>query len=299
MNNKNIIKTSHELNHFKGGYTRLELDFIYAFISTIKDEDEDFREYDLTLRDLEVKLQKRLQLRDIEYLFDSLSEKKFKINNDERLSIEVFFTGLTFWKKEKRITVRFNPVLKPHLLKLKTYAMGNFRYILQFRSEYTKRLYMLLAQWRSAGICKYTVDELREILDVPDTYKYSNFKQKVLKKAEKEMIDHADIFFEYEECKRGRSVYELVFHVKRNAPEQYEPAGELPIEAAGYKNKVIYFNGRDWRIVSISTTDDPSTNVVHIVLQDIDSGEMIAEQFNIQRLKLMVDQKENKQPSLF
>jgi len=49
MNSKNIIKTSHELNHFRGGYTKLELDFIYAFISTIKDEDEDFKRYSLNL----------------------------------------------------------------------------------------------------------------------------------------------------------------------------------------------------------------------------------------------------------
>lgn len=295
MNNKNIIKTSHELNHFRGSYTRLELDFIYAFISTIKDEDEDFREYELSLKELEFKLQKRLNLKEIEYLFDSLMSKTFKINNDKELSVYAFFTRVKYDKAGKTLSVKFNPDLKTHLLKLRTYAMGDFRYILQFRSEYTKRLYMLLAQWRSAGICKYTVEELREMLDVPKSYLYADIKRNIIKKAEKEMIAHADIFFEYEERKRGRSVYELIFHVKRNAPEQqYEPAGEVP-KSASYRGKRIYYNGEDYTINSVSGTE--KAGVVHVILKD-ERGNMIAEQFDQKRLDLMIKAKAQT-PSLF
>jgi len=119
MNNKNIIKTSHNLNHFRGTYTRLELDFIYAFISTIKDEDEEFREYSLPLKTLETKLKKRLQLRDIEYLFDTLISKTFKINNEKELAVYTFFTRLRYSKDDKVLSVKFNEDLKPHLIQLK------------------------------------------------------------------------------------------------------------------------------------------------------------------------------------
>lgn len=81
---------SHELNYFRGGYTRLELDFIFAFISTIKDEDEDFRPYVLSLYDLEKKLGKRLQLSKMQYLFRSLITKTFEVNNEKELGVYSF-----------------------------------------------------------------------------------------------------------------------------------------------------------------------------------------------------------------
>jgi len=134
----------------------------------------------LPLKELETKLKKRLQLRDIEYLFDTLISKTFKINNEKELAVYTFFTRLKFNKENKILSVRFNEDLKSHLLKLKTFAKGNFRYLLQFKSEYSKRLYMLLSQWKKAGSHKYKVAELRDMLAVPDSYKYNDFKKRVI-----------------------------------------------------------------------------------------------------------------------
>lgn len=99
--------------------------------------------------------------------------------------------------------MKFNPDLKPHLIDLynkvtnkdgRLFAQGDLRYILEYRSEYTKRLYMIIAQWRKAGKMKIEVAALREMLGVPKEYKYSNFKQKVLNIAEKEMFSKGDLF---------------------------------------------------------------------------------------------------------
>ncbi len=215
LNNRNIVKTSHELNHFRGGYTPLELDFIYAFISCIKNEDDELKSYELELSDLEKKLDTRLRLDRIEKIFDSLVTKSFKINNAKELTVYAFFSRFSYNKESKKISVKFNPDLKPHLIKLKTYAMGNLRYILSLRGEYSKRLYMLLAQWRTAGTVTYTVEQLREMLAFPKSYKYANIKI-MINKAQKDLKNKSPFVFEYEEHKKGKAVHEITFTIYGN-----------------------------------------------------------------------------------
>ena len=293
MNNKNIIKTSHKLNHFRGGYTRLELDFIYAFISTIKDEDERFKDYKLTLNELENKLQKRLQLDKIEYIFDSLIKKSFKINNDEELSVYSFFTYLHFNKKTNELTVNFNEKLKHHLIQLKTFAKGNFKYLLQFKSEYSKRLYMLLSQWKKVGSHKYKVDELRDMLAVPDSYKYNDFKKRVIIKAQKELKEKGDIYFTFEEKKEegGKKVTHILFDIITARGEDKEkPSLEE------YQGKIIYYNGEDRTILNVWEIKEEK-NYVLVQLLD-ESQNTMTDKMHITQLDKMVEYVENR-PNLF
>ncbi|WP_164071269.1 replication initiation protein, partial [Aliarcobacter cryaerophilus] len=46
--------------------------------------------------------------------------------------------------------------------------------------------------------------------------RYDNFKRKVLNIAEKELIQHTDIFFEYEEIKTGKKVTGISFRILIN-----------------------------------------------------------------------------------
>ena len=288
MNNKNIIKTSHELNHFRGGYTRLELDFIYAFISTIKDEDERFKSYSLTLKELENKLGKRLELKKIEYIFDSLIKKSFKVHNNKELAVYSFFTYLQFNKETQTLSVDFNERLKPHLIQLKTYAKGNFKYLLQFKSEYSKRIYMLLSQWKSAGKKLYAVDALRDMLAVPKKATYGEFKRSVLAKAEKELKEKGDIFFTFEEKKQGRKITHLLFNIIVARGENKE---KLSLEE--YKGKVIYYNGEDRTILNVWEVKEEKHYVLVQLLDE--SKNTITDKIHITQLDKMVEYVENRQ----
>jgi plasmid replication initiation protein len=100
-----------------------------------------------------------------------------------------------------------------------------------------------------------------DILQVPTSYKlYSKFKQAVLQVAEKELIEHCDIFFEYEEIKEGKRVNEILFRIKKNHWLQEEAKDNqgtfketlIDAELMQYIGKTIYQNGYDWKIISIS-----------------------------------------------
>jgi plasmid replication initiation protein len=72
------------------------------------------------------------------------------------------------------------------------------------------------------------VDELQDILQVPKSLlRYSQFKQKILQVAERELIENCDIFFEMEEIKSGRKVTEILFRIKNNKPFLEEKAPKL------------------------------------------------------------------------
>jgi len=141
------------------------------------------------------------------------------LDTKDKLSVYSFFTLLQWDKVGKELTVSFNPKLKPHLLQLQTYAMGNLRYVLQLRGEYSKRIYMLLAQFFVMKRVTYSVDDLREILAIPDSYRYNDLKR-LISKAQKELKEKSPFTFEFKEDKHGgRSIIEIHFKIISNNKE--------------------------------------------------------------------------------
>ena len=76
---------------------------------------------------------------------------------------------------------------------------------------------MLLSQWETAREVTYAVDDLRVMLAIPQNYKYSNIKQKVLLKAQTELKKKAPFYFSIEEIKTGKKVTAIRFKLFENS----------------------------------------------------------------------------------
>lgn len=295
INFKNDVRVSHELNHLRGAFTKLELDFTYSFISMIKKEDVELTNYTLTLPELEKKMERRLQLKDIEYLFDTLTDKEFKVENDKELTKYSFFTYLSFNKVNRTLTVDFNTRLKPHLLELKTFAHGNLKYIFSLKSEYSKRIYMIIMQWKSAIKSRpYAIQELRDLLEIPDKYVYADIKRRVLEKAKEELEAKSHYYFKYHENKIGRKVESIYFTVHENiklkrAEEQKQgtlKGTEFNKNLEQFIGKRFYKDGYDWKIKSISTNG----KLYSVYCYDIDRPSDTKHfEFSIEQLKQFKD----------
>jgi len=120
---------------------------------------------------------------------------------------------------------------------------------------------MLLSQWKSAQKKSYLVEELQEILAIPDTYSYNKFKIRILNKAQVELLEKADICFEYEELKKGRGkkITDIEFRIYPNTKNNRDQAKDIQEDLAKYddltkqyKGKILYFNGRDHTIQHVS-----------------------------------------------
>lgn len=116
--------------------------------------------------------------------------------------------------------MKFSPVLEPYLLNLKeTYTKYRLGYVINFKSEYSFRLYEIMKQYEKIGERTVPINELKELLMIDSNkyQKYSHLKVKVIQKAIEEINKYSDIRINLEkEEKEGRKVVGLVFSIDRN-----------------------------------------------------------------------------------
>ncbi len=90
-------------------------------------------------------------------------------------------------------------------------------------SKYSIKLYKILKdehkknnRYNKHTKVEMKITYLREIIEVPNSYRFNDIKRQILEKAKKELKKHTDIEFEYHEIKNGRKVISVVFDVKDN-----------------------------------------------------------------------------------
>jgi plasmid replication initiation protein len=127
---------------------------------------------------------------------------------------------ISYQPKSGKIICEFNPKILPHLLGLKKrFSSYPLRNAVSFSSSYTWRFYEILASWaqpktKTGGlftgwIDRQSVDELREMLGVPKSYRWDNFKKRVLDVVKAELQEKANIHITFKEIKTSRRITHL------------------------------------------------------------------------------------------
>lgn len=97
----------------------------------------------------------------------------------------------------------------------KGYSLKHFKTSLELKGLYASHMYDLLCKWRNVPAFQIDIEELRFITNAPDSYSNNDFKKRVLEPAKKELdnSNFADISFNYEHIKTGRSITGFKFYV--------------------------------------------------------------------------------------
>lgn len=271
MKNRNIVKQDFNLVNAKYKLDTNEIKFILTAITQIKKENEAFTEYEIKVSELEAKLQAEQNETRLKQFAKKLMSKPFEVSNADGWTIFNWFSSIKYINGQAKFKVKIADELKPYLLDLKErFVMYNLKNILPLTSSYSIRIYQMLKEYEKLKIRYIKVDELMDILQVPKSYKiYDNFKRKILKVAEKELLEHTDICFTLEEEKEGRRVDRLIFRIYQNKQEQKQGlfSAELPNDLKPFISKKIYLNGFDWIIKSISQTENKDK--INIFCQEI------------------------------
>lgn len=104
----------------------------------------------------------------------------------------------------------------------KNYTAFSLVVAMSLRSEHSQRLYEYCSQFRSAGGWRTSLKELRYKMRLEDKYsRYASFKKYVLEVAKNELKNmyqegQSDLYFEYSEHKKGRTVDSLSFKIIHN-----------------------------------------------------------------------------------
>ena len=218
LTDRNYSRQSHLIVNAKYALTPTEINLILTLLTTIKKDDEDFKDYEFTLSEFNKKTKKSMTTKDLNNTVKSLMSKPLEIYISEK-KWKIFHWFSYFECDGSLITCRFDKALKPYLLEIKDrFVISDLRMILPMRSSYSKRMYLLLKEYSKIGMRTFNVEELQEILKVPKSKKekYSKFKSDVLKKSEADINKFTDLEVSFTERKRGRKVIEVTFTIKKN-----------------------------------------------------------------------------------
>lgn len=133
------------------------------------------------------------------------------------------------------IEFRFSEDVLPLLAELKErFTIYNLNHITHLTSFYAIRLYELIIAWRSTNKTPvFELESFREQLGIsPNEYpRMTNFKQRVLDIALKQINEHTDITAQYEQHKRGRSISGFSFTFTQKKPRS-KPKGRRTMTKA-------------------------------------------------------------------
>jgi len=212
---KYVVSKDYQLIGARYQLSTIEQKLVLSIISLIQPQDTDFMHYQIPLNNFDNLTENNNHLR-LKDACKSLMSKPLEVqdSNDEWVIFN-WFSHIRYKGKESILECSISPELKPYLLELK----GNFKsfdlkYILPLQSSYSIRLYEILKKNEKNVKVDFELEELCNILKVPDSFKtFGKFKEKVLYIAQKELIQHTDIFFEYEAVKTGKKVTGLKFKI--------------------------------------------------------------------------------------
>lgn len=222
-----IVKYDNYLNQLAlSSFTAVELDLLMTICSKMKNQELNI----VSLSFDEIRELSEYSRSSNEDLIKSLKETNLKLSkiactleNESDVIQFVLFT--TFWiqKKEKKLTIQVNPDFSFVLNALdKNFTRFELSEFIRLNGRYSKQLYRLLKQFRSTGELQITLQELRNKMDIPESYDLRDIREKVLKPALKELSPcFKDLKFEAKkEKRRGNPVTGYIFTFKKEEPKK-------------------------------------------------------------------------------
>ena len=209
---RNIIKVDNQLFLKEFELKLEEIRLILLTMAQINADDEDFKTYKIRIRDIEEKTGSLKKNTRVKAMAKRLMSKPLVIENN---IIVNWFSMIKILDGE--LEVRFDPALKPYLLKLKEkFVKLNLLELLKLKSVYAIRFYIFAKTYKNIGKIKFSVEELHSKLKTPKSYKkdFYNFKRKVLNVSKKAINEKTDLKIDFELKKSGRKVTNVILKIK-------------------------------------------------------------------------------------
>ncbi|MEY8715526.1 replication initiation protein [Francisella philomiragia] len=235
-NNKNLVLSNQLV---KGRYqlSKEEQNFIYLMISQIEKDDTEFKEYQIHIKDLENAELTQKQYGRYREFAKSLMSKVVTIENEKSILTANWFADIEYIKNTGYIRATISQKLKPYLLQLKQeFVQAKLPTLLQFKSKYSSRLYLLLksdfdrqSKHRKNLFVIYDLEDLHNRFELPKSYKsiYKNFKEKFLLNALEEINEKTDLDIQYKELKTGRKITSIEFCISKKQQSEEQLIQEI------------------------------------------------------------------------
>lgn len=222
-----IVRKSNDLVQMtRNNLTLSQQRLMLHIFSMIKPEDTDLPSYELSIYDF-IKMtgmdpHSGALYKQVRKNIEELANAPIQwIKNNGTSTVETFrwIDKVRIDEGRARMTITLDPVLKPHLVQLKTlYTTMDVTYTMLMRSTYSIRIYELCKSYQSLYLKKKAAGEplvwnlkmLYEQLSYTAN-RWSDFRRLALEKAKAEINEKTDIIFDYDVYeKKGQKVLSLV-----------------------------------------------------------------------------------------
>ncbi|MGL5901303.1 MAG: replication initiation protein [Cetobacterium sp.] len=156
----------------------------------------------------------------IENIFDT----KVYLKDDKYTKVRHLFEGLDYSDDYK--TIDFE--LKKEYIKLFYNLSGNFtqhkiKEFTSLKSRYAKRIYQIIMSYKNLYKWEFDANEFRKILDIPDSYGWSDIDVKLMRKIKVELQNNTNISdISLIKEKNGRNITKVTLKWKFSNPEVLE-----------------------------------------------------------------------------
>ena len=211
-----IVKYHNDINKLKLGILKeKEIDIFFSLI--LKTRDLDAEVVNISFAELKriVEYKSRDKTRfkeDILSLFSKLKSLNQIVETKPGV-FEIFslFDSITVDINEDLVKVKINNLFKYMIDNLfNNFTAIDFKELVNLNSKYSKTLYRLLKQWETTRHRAFKINEFRELLNIPVSYKIVNIDKRVLDVVKEEL----QVYFRnlrIEKKKKGRSIDEIIF----------------------------------------------------------------------------------------
>ncbi|MDJ1089979.1 replication initiation protein [Macrococcoides caseolyticum] len=205
-----LVKYHNNLNSVVfGKFTANEMNLFFSIISQVRDKGDSVIKFtwndlrnlsqykpthiDRFVNDLDKTYRKMLELNYGQTFIEKnrISYNRFVLftsfnitcDGDEQGNIDVS-KGL--------VTLKINPELRHILNDLEQWTQYSLEDFIKLKSTYSKTVFRLLKQFRTTGYLKLSIEEFKEQLNVPASYRMSHINKKIIEVVENELTTHFD-----------------------------------------------------------------------------------------------------------
>ncbi|MDT2866483.1 replication initiation protein [Vagococcus carniphilus] len=227
--NELTVKYKNELNTIPmRKFNAKEMDLFFSICAkmknkstnTVRFEFEDLRglsDYKMTATNHFVK--------DLDNVYTKMLGLNYREEDDTKIKRFVLFTDFEIDKEEKYVEISVNQKLEYILNQLSSeFTQFELQEFTSLSSSYSKTMYRLLKQFKSTGFYTVKMDEFRELLDIPNSYKMGNIDQQILNPIRKELSQYFEPFkIKKIKAKKGNRIDRLEFLFQEKQHEEELP----------------------------------------------------------------------------
>lgn len=190
-----IVKYHNDLNNYSmGAWNAEEMNFFFTLISQIAEKGTKI----ITLNAYELKDLTGTDTRN-SYWFKMVEQFSLKVitmvhkDVDENGDVVLMhpFENIKISPQNRTLTVKVSQDFEYIINKLNIkYTLFELQEFTNIKSIYVKTLYRFIKKWRTIGRVKVSVEDLRKILEIPNSYTPGKINKRIIEPAEEELLKY-------------------------------------------------------------------------------------------------------------